>query len=133
MGTVNAPIQHVVVKIIGMPRGSLCATHARKLDSFNTEVNFYSRGCADGLRKSGIACPSLVYFHRGSGLGSMSALSLSSLDGMRLTQGMAHCHVLSALAWLAKFHAAFWGARADNAIQQVGLQAQGCFWHLDCR
>lgn len=37
--------------------------------------------------------------------------------------------------WLACLHAMYWGARADDASSPTGggLQAQGCYWHLDTR
>ncbi|CAE7324029.1 unnamed protein product, partial [Symbiodinium pilosum] len=39
----------------------------------------------------------------------------------------------SALAWLARLHAEFWGAHAEAAVA-AGLHAVGCFWSLDnCR
>jgi hypothetical protein len=37
------------------------------------------------------------------------------------------------LSWLARMHAEFWGARADVAVREGGLQAQGCYWYLDTR
>jgi len=38
----------------------------------------------------------------------------------------------AALRWLARLHALFWGARADEAVA-AGAAGQAGFWHLDTR
>lgn len=45
-------------------------------------------------------------------------------------------NVWQVLAWLARMHAEYWGARADAAVAPTpegGLQTQGCYWYLDTR
>mmetsp|Transcript_93234 Transcript_93234/g.267368 ORF Transcript_93234/g.267368 Transcript_93234/m.267368 type:complete len:403 (+) Transcript_93234:22-1230(+) len=57
-------------------------------------------------------------------------ICMTKLPGGRW--GESQDHIQGALTWLARLHALFWGARADEVVA-TGVSDQAGFWHLDTR
>jgi len=123
----DGPPVTIVAKRIELP--SVCDSigDQRKKDSYDVEAAFYSRGHAERLIGVGARVPFPLHVEaaRGEGL----TICMTKLDGCHTMRGASEAFV----RWLATLHAAYWGARADVACASGGLQAQGCYWHLDTR
>lgn len=61
--------------------------------------------------------------------GGQRLMSCMSLARGRAVRTMNREHARAAVQWLARLHAQYWGARADEAVE-AGLHSDGCFWSL---
>jgi hypothetical protein len=129
--------ESLIVKEVSPPAGS-GVSHMRKLRSYQVEAAFYER-VAPRL-PPGAACrlPRCLGVHSpvdsggsGSGTGGAMRLVMSDLRSSfpRRCGTLDEPHARAALAWLAAFHAACWGADAEG----LGLWPEGCYWHLATR
>jgi hypothetical protein len=99
----------------------------RKKDSYDVEAAFYARGHAERLIAAGAAVPHPLHVETARGAGV--TICMTHVEGRCRHAGGAEAF----LRWLARLHSTYWGvARADAAVAD-GLQAQGCYWHLDTR
>lgn len=99
----------------------------RKKDSYDVEAAFYSKGHAEKLIGASAIVP--YPLHVEATRGANVTICMTALDGRSSFKGDTEAFV----GWLARLHATYWGpARADAAVKS-GLQAQGCYWHLDTR
>lgn len=81
------------------------------------------------LQKAGATVPQGLVIERLDG--GRIQISMTKLTGSRCS--VNESNTKSALVWLARLHATYWGnKRADEAVA-TGLQAQGCYWHFDAR
>lgn len=117
----------IVAKRIQLPDRCTSIGDQRKKDSYDVEANFYSQGHAQRLIAAGcrVPCPLFV-------ASSPLTICMTHLEGGGRSRGQNEAFV----SWLARLHATYWGARADEACAQAeggGLQQQGCYWHLDTR
>jgi len=115
----------IVVKDIRWPTGQDDPSHRRKLRSYQVEVEWYSRWIAKvppGCRVP--ACLSAE--SRKDGF----RLELEDLDAVGYPRRAARLErqdLSAAIAWLARFHAAFLGCAP------TGLWKEGSYWHLSTR
>lgn len=129
----------LIIKEVAPPAGS-GVSHMRKLRSYQVEAAFYERVAP--LLPPDAACrlPRCLGVHStlhggidsgGGGGGGTMQLVMSDLRASfpRRCGTLDEPHARAALAWLAAFHAACWGADA----QQLGLWPEGCYWHLATR
>ena len=126
----GAPPLAVVAKRVELPAVCTSIGDQRKKDSYDVEAAFYLRGHAERLIAAGATVPFPLHVaHRpGEGL----TICMTRVEGKSSHRGDSEAFV----GWLAKLHAAYWGGRADEACgggAGGGLQAQGCYWHLDTR
>jgi len=124
--TSGAPVT-LCAKRVSLPDVCDSIGDQRKKDSYDVEAAFYSKGHAEKLIAAGARVPFPLHVEaRAGGV----TIVMTHLDGSSSHRGEAEAFV----TWLATLHATFWGARADAACgAQGGLQAQGCYWHLDTR
>jgi len=119
----GAPV-NIMAKKIQMPARCTSIGDQRKKDSYDVEAAFYSRGHAEKLIAAGCSVPFPLHVQT-----SPMVICMTALDGKsRGARGANEAF----LSFLARMHATYWGKRADEAVAQ-GLQAQGCYWHLDTR
>ena len=120
-----------IVKYVRLPQSSssLSRGDQRKADSYHCEANFYQHvvPLLQGREGSNVDLPETFHVERTdkSVLIVMSHIETAS-DSYFLTVPRTQL----VLTWLARFHAATWGAQwADK----YGLQTQGTYWYLDTR
>lgn len=122
-------VQKIVAKRVQLPRGELSFGDQRKKDSYDVEAAFYSRGHAERLIAAGCAVPFPLHVEASRAEGV--TICMTMLEGQ---QGRGKSSADAFVLWLARLHATYWGARADEACgPEGGLQPQGCYWHLDTR
>ena len=128
--TAGAPPLSIVAKRVELPAVCTSIGDQRKKDSYDVEAAFYSRGHADRLLAAGALVPYPLHVEHRPGEGV--TICMTRVEGRSSHRGDSEAFV----AWLAKLHATYWGSRADEACgggAGGGLQAQGCYWHLDTR
>ena len=128
--TAGAPPLSIVAKRVELPAVCSSIGDQRKKDSYDVEASFYSRGHAERLIAAGAVVPFPLHVEHRPGEGV--TICMTRVEGRSSHRGDSEAFV----AWLAKLHATFWGRRADEACgggAGGGLQAQGCYWHLDTR
>jgi hypothetical protein len=125
------PPLSIIAKRVELPAVCDSIGDQRKKDSYDVEGAFYSRGHAEQLIAAGAVVPFPLHVEprRGSGV----TICMTEVEGRSSLPGAYRAF----LSWLAKLHATYWGARADEACNPTGrhggLQRQGCYWHLDTR
>lgn len=118
-----------IVKVIGIPKDLENHEYKRDHTSYFVEANFYEKGHADRLCAAGALCPRPLLTGTDDGI---LRICMTKLPG-EVFDGSVEPQIRSALLWLARLHATYWGAaRADKAVAS-GLQPQGCYWHFDTR
>jgi len=121
----------IVAKRVELPRVCDSIGDQRKKDSYDVEAAFYARGHAQRLRAAGALVPFPLHVDAGRGEGV--TICMTQLAGRSSHRGDSEAFI----CWLARLHALYWGnTRADEACgkgPKGGLQAQGCYWHLDTR
>ena len=118
----------IMAKRVELPRVCDSIGDQRKKDSYDIEAAFYSKGHAERCIKAGALVPFPLYVEQ-AGRGANVTICMTQVEGRSSARGDSEAFV----GWLAKLHAAYWGSeRADEAVAS-GLQAQGCYWHLDTR
>ena len=128
--TAGAPPLSIVAKRVELPAVCTSISDQRKKDSYDVEASFYSRGHAERLIAAGAVVPFPLHVEHRPGEGV--TICMTRVEGRSSHPGDSVAFV----AWLAKLHATYWGYRADEACgggAGGGLQAQGCYWHLDTR
>ena len=128
--TAGAPPLSIVAKRVELPAVCTSIGDQRKKDSYDVEAAFYSRGHAERLLAAGALVPYPLHVEHRPGEGV--TICMTRVEGRSSHRGDSEAFV----AWLAKLHATYWGSRADEACgggAGGGLQAQGCYWHLDTR
>jgi len=128
----GAPIEGAIVKIVTPPAERAIArdpaklrSHRRKLRSYEVELTFYQRfatACDAACR-----VPALVY---GEARDGHFLFVLEDLDAAGFPVRKATCsprEIGACLAWLAAFHARFFGVEATS------LWKVGSYWHLATR
>ena len=129
----NATPLVVIAKRISLPAQCNSIGDARKKTSYECEASFYANGHAERAIAAGCAVPRPLLVERHAD-GDVTIV-MTKLAGRRVAQ-MAVAQTEVALRWLARLHAAYWGARADAAVSRTpegGLQPQGTYWYLDTR
>jgi len=140
----NEIISPLVIKHVAPPRKSMSSGDQRKADSYQVECNFYERVAPRLIADHGLSLPEPYWVERDCGKGKneiviamsfveedSSGSSLYSSPGSQEDEDSA---MKAVLTWLATLHAAFWGReRAEQIVQQAGLQPCGSYWHLDTR
>jgi hypothetical protein len=116
----------IVAKRIELPRVCDSIGDQRKKDSYDVEAAFYKTH-AEKIIKAGAIVPFPLHVEQAS-RGANVTICMTMLDGRSSARGDSEAFI----GWLAKLHAHYWGTRADEAVKN-GLQAQGCYWHLDTR
>ena len=123
----GSPPLSIVAKRVELPPVCDSIGDQRKKDSYDVEANFYARGHAERLIAAGAAVPFPLHVEHRPGEGV--TICMTRVDG-----SSSHRNGCEAfMQWLATLHATYWGRRADEACGEGGLQAQGCYWHLDTR
>jgi hypothetical protein len=117
----------IVAKRVDMPDVCDSIGDQRKKDSYDCEAAFYSKGHAERCIKAGAMVPHPLYVEQ-AGRGANVTICMSQVEGRSSARG----DTMAFVEWLAKLHATYWGKQADDAVAS-GLQAQGCYWHLDTR
>ena len=122
----GAPVT-LCAKRVSLPDECDSIGDQRKKDSYDVEAAFYSRGHAERLIAAGARVPFPLHVEaRAGGV----TIVMTQLEGSSSAHGEAEAFV----TWLATLHATYWGERSDVACgAEGGLQAQGCYWHLDTR
>lgn len=118
----------IVAKRVELPRRCSSIGDQRKKDSYDVEAAFYANGHAERLRAAGALVPFPLHVEaRPEGV----TICMTQVEGRSSHRGDSEAFI----GWLARLHATYWGARADEACGPSGggLQAQGCYWHLDTR
>ena len=121
----------LIAKRVNCPEHCTSVGDKRKKDSYQCEAAFYERGHAERLLAKGAMVPRPLYVDNERRGGVTICMT-------RVEEGSAREDPRSSsrafVSWLAKLHAEYWGAKADEACSGAGgLQAQGCYWHLDTR
>lgn len=116
----------IIAKRVDLPDVCDSIGDQRKKDSYDVEAAFYSKGHAERLIQGGALVPHPLYVDK---RGGNVTICMTEVEGRSSARGDSEAFV----SWLAKLHATYWGSkRADEAVAS-GLQAQGCYWHLDTR
>jgi hypothetical protein len=126
--TGNPPVS-IIAKRVELPRMCDSIGDQRKKDSYEVEAAFYSRGHAERLLAAGVVVPAPLHVER---RGDNVTICMTQVGGRSSHRGDSMAFV----EWLARLHATYWGASRANAAcgpSGGGLQAQGCYWHLDTR
>lgn len=114
-----------IVKDVRWPSGRGDRSHARKLRSYQVESRWYSQWA--GRAPSACRLPACRTCEtRPDGM----TLVLEDLDAAgyaRRASRLSRDDLAGAVRWLARFHAAFLGAKPD------GLWKEGSYWHLATR
>eukprot|EP00929_Paragymnodinium_shiwhaense_P030818 TRINITY_DN17394_c0_g1_i2.p1 TRINITY_DN17394_c0_g1~~TRINITY_DN17394_c0_g1_i2.p1 ORF type:complete len:357 (+),score=44.07 TRINITY_DN17394_c0_g1_i2:93-1163(+) len=124
--TAGPPVT-IVAKRIQLPEKCKSIGDQRKKDSYDVEGAFYSKGHAEALVKAGAIVPLPLHVDKSRGAGLTVCMSRLMGSGRGKPETF--------IAWLARLHATYWGARSDAACPEdrSGLAPQGCYWHLDTR
>ena len=119
----------IIAKRVELPARCDSIGDQRKKDSYDVEAAFYAKGHAEKLIAAGAIVPFPLHVEASGGSGV--TICQTQLDG----KGSHHGENEAFVGWLATLHATYWGhTRADAACgPSKGLQAQGCYWHLDTR
>ena len=131
--TIHGNADFVIKHVAPPSRNRQSFGDRRKADSYQVESNFYSKVAPILINEhGGVHLPKPFFVEHGPEPGEiticMSLLKGHSINMMNLDD------VKSALAWMAKFHAVFWGQnQIDQLVEDVGLQKTGSYWHLDTR
>ena len=123
----GTPPLTIVAKRVELPRKCDSIGDQRKKDSYDVEAAFYSKGHAERLIAAGAIVPFPLHVEHRPGEGV--TICMTKVEGSSSHRGGSEAFI----AWLATLHATYWGSRADEACGDGGLQAQGCYWHLDTR
>ena len=132
-----------MVKHVAAPRSSkntqLSFGDRRKADSYQVEANFYENLAPRLLENEILGCPIptpyLVQRDAGKSKNEI-VICMSYVDNSNAKDVVSDDDeaVQAMLSWLAAFHAAYWGSAAVDAIvDEIGLQKQGTYWHLETR
>eukprot|EP00956_Cyclotella_meneghiniana_P009163 scaffold12557_cov75-Cyclotella_meneghiniana.AAC.7 len=117
----------VVKRIMLPPKEKRSLGDVRKADSYVVEANFYETVAPD-LVNDGLAIP-IPYLVESEN--DQITICMSYLEGRGGPYTDDEIHVV--LRWMAHFHAATWGPKADVLVSKNGLQPIGSYWHLDTR
>ena len=123
----GGPPLAIVAKRVVLPPRCDSIGDQRKKDSYDVEAAFYSKGHAERLIAAGALVP--YPLHVEATRGANVTIVMTQVDGRGSHRGDTEAFV----GWLAKLHATYWGARRAGEAVKTGLQAQGCYWHLDTR
>lgn len=119
----------IVVKYISLPAACASIGDERKRVSYHCEAAFYNHGHAARLVAAGCAVPRPLLAEVTSE-GKLT-ICMTRLGGRGGSMGLAQS--TAAVCWLARMHAAYWGAERADAAVASGLQEQGGYWYLDTR
>jgi thiamine kinase-like enzyme len=102
----------------------------RKAKSYQVEANFYEH-VAQHLINQGVRVPKPLTVEKGAKERVVIAMTHHGNVGETTSDDDG---VRAVLQWLAKFHAAHWGAsQAEQVVREAGLQETGSYWYLDTR
>jgi len=122
---------HIIVKhIVPPPKQSRSFGDKRKAKSYEVEANFYRNVAPMLIEEHKLSIP--VPYHIENDSDNSITICMSRLNG---SPGYLSddSQIHSVLLWLATFHAATWGEKADYYVKEKGLQPIGSYWHLDTR
>jgi hypothetical protein len=119
----------IVVKRVSplSPNKRKSLSDRRKADSYEVEANFYENLANYLLQERGLDIPQPLHVERDDGI----TICMSKVHGC--VRGIDEDETRVVLQWLATLHAASWGIKADEAVEEYGLQPIGTYWHLDTR
>lgn len=116
----------IVKRIMPPPKTRRSFGDCRKADSYEVEACFYENVAlelvGDGLT---LPIPYLVQRHEGQ-----ITICMSHLEGRGGPYNDDEINAV--LRWMAQFHSATWGSKADEFVSR-GLQQIGSYWHLNTR
>mmetsp|Transcript_202 Transcript_202/g.351 ORF Transcript_202/g.351 Transcript_202/m.351 type:complete len:350 (+) Transcript_202:213-1262(+) len=121
---------HIIVKhIVPPPEQSRSFGDVRKARSYEVEANFYRHVAPILIAENNLSIP--VPYHVENDSDTSITICMSRLDG---SPGYLSDddQIQTALKWMATLHAANWG-KADQLVEEKGLQPIGSYWHLDTR
>jgi hypothetical protein len=118
----------IIAKCVELPQVCGSIGDQRKKDSYDVEAAFYSKGHAEKLIVAGAIVPVPLHVQGGNGAKDVT-ICMTQLEGRSSHAG----DTLAFVGWLSRLHATYWGVQRADAAVASGLQAQGCYWHLDTR
>lgn len=121
---------HIIVKhIVPPPKQSRSFGDIRKATSYEVEANFFRHLAPHLIAEHKLSIP--VPYHVENDSDNSITICMSRLEG---SPGYLSDddQIHAVLKWMATLHAATWG-KADNLVEEKGLQPIGSYWHLDTR
>ncbi len=123
---------HIIVKrVIPPPKSKQSFGDKRKAVSYQVEANFYNNVAPKLISDHGLAIPSPYYVEE-NGTNGQVTICMSRLEGSSGSV-CSDDEINAVLRWMAVLHAATWGVKADQFVQEDGLHPIGSYWHLDTR
>ncbi len=124
--------QIIVKRIIPPSKKLRSFGDERKAISYQVEANFYENVAPTLISEYELSIPIPYLVERSEMNNDQITICMSRLDGN--PRGLSSDdEVHAVLRWLATFHAATWGEKAENLVTKGGLQPIGSYWHLDTR
>lgn len=118
-----------VVKHVRLPSSVTSLGDRRKADSYQCEANFYQHVVPQLRDQYGVDLPETYHVERTDNSVLIVMSFIETVRSVYLTPSRTKL----VLSWLARFHAATWGAQSAALVQTHGLQPLGTYWHLDTR
>ena len=118
-----------VVKHVRLPPSITSIGDQRKADSYQCEANFYQHVVPQLRDEHGVDLPETYHVERTE---KEVLIVMSFVETIRSAY-LNTSRTKLVLSWLARFHAATWGAKSAELVQTHGLQALGTYWHLETR
>lgn len=120
----------IIKRVIPPPKNSRSFGDQRKAASYLIEANFYQTIAPKLIEEHGLSIPIPYHVERDEDNDQVT-ICMSRLEG---SPGyLENDKVHSVLTWLATLHAATWGSKADDYVNQKLVQPIGSYWHLDTR
>jgi len=102
----------------------------RKAASYKVEASFYGSDACRELSENCVCCKGLYTHDNGNGSITILMTPLPNPSLHTMEGEVAKAAVRS----VAMLHAHFWGGlRSSQAVENIGLAAQGTYWYLDTR
>lgn len=121
-----------IVKHVTPPsKNSRSLGDRRKADSYVIEANFYEHVAPSLVDDHGLSIPIPYHVERDESSDEVT-ICMSKLEGSPGYVSSAD-QARAVLTWLATLHAATWGSRVDEYVEEGWVQPIGSYWHLDTR
>ena len=127
--TIRGHYHFIVKHIVPPPKRSRSFGDQRKAASYEVEANFYRHVAPMLITGHNLSIPAPYHVENNSDKTITICMSrLEGSPGYLSDDDKIH----AALKWMATLHAATWG-KADELVEEKGLQPIGSYWHLDTR
>jgi len=127
----NDKVSFIVKRVIPPRKSSRSMGDERKAASYLIEAKFYKHIASTLIEQYDLSLPIPYHVECNDNTDEVT-ICMSLLEG-----SPGYCgdddSIQAMLSWLSTLHAATWGSKADEYVNQKLVQPIGSYWHLDTR